>query len=72
MRKNVTLWYVVFEEGREVEKGGGCIMSIECNQERGLNLILGVLFSWSKIKSNKGLLLPSYRISNLKGIFQTL
>lgn len=28
MRKNVTLWYVVFEEGRGVEKGGGCIMSI--------------------------------------------
>jgi len=45
MRKNVTLWCVVFEEGREVEKGGGCIMSIERNQERGLNLILGVLFS---------------------------
>ena len=72
MRKNVTLWYVVFEEGREVEKGGDWIMSIEHIQERDMILILAVLFSWSKIKSNKGLLLPSYRISNLKEIFQIL
>lgn len=80
MRENMTLWYVAFEEGGEVGKGGGpkgcqesgCIMSIGHAQKRDLYLILVVLFLWSKIRSNKGFLLPSYKISNLKGFFNTL